>query len=279
VHHWLVTPFSMSPEHGYYDSEGRLSFLSPSPTMDIAIIRELFPHCIAASRILGTDTEFRDKLQAALKRLPPYQIGSSGYLQEWLEDWKPAPAGHNVSPNFTFYPGNSIRLRRDTALARAIEKWMEAHPAKGGFPAVWDIAVWARLLRSDKVAEDIRSFIGHSVAPNLHNGGSNQSDASFGFTAAVAECLLQSQDGEISLLPALPRDWGDGSVQGLRARGGFEVGIRWKDGQLESARIRNVAAAKSATCKVRYGRKTVTLSIKPGESVRLDPGLGADHMR
>ncbi len=112
-HHWLVTPFSMSPEHGYYDSQGRMAFLSPSPTMDVAIIRELFPHCIEASKSLGIDDEFRGKLAIALTRIPPYQINRSGSLQEWIEDWRPGPQGHNVSPNFAFFPGCSIQLRRD----------------------------------------------------------------------------------------------------------------------------------------------------------------------
>ena len=123
-HHWLVTPFSMSPEHGYLDKEGKSAFLSPSPTMDIAIIRELFPHCIEASRILGIDEDFRGKLDAALKRLPPYQINRLGHLQEWIEDWRAGGQGHNLSPNFTFYPGSSIVLRRDPQLAAAIQAWM-----------------------------------------------------------------------------------------------------------------------------------------------------------
>jgi len=95
-HQWLVTPFSMSPEHGYLDSQGKMSFLSPSPTMDVAIIRELFSHCIDASRTLSLDADFRARLESALKKIPPYQIGKSGFVQEWIEDWQPGPQGHNV---------------------------------------------------------------------------------------------------------------------------------------------------------------------------------------
>ena len=272
-HSWLITPFSMSPEHGYYDSSGKLSTLSPSPTMDIAIIRELFPHCIAASKELGIDEDFRKKLETALTKLPPYQIGSSGFLQEWIKDWKQAPAGHNVSPLFTFYPGSSIRLRRDPQLAGAIRKWMDVHPAPGGFPMSWDIAVWSRLEQGDSVAEVINKFLSNNyVGPNLHNKRSNQSDANFGFTAAVAESLIQSHDDEISLLPALPTDWKDGAVSGLRARGGYEVSMHWKDGKLQSAKIHSING-KSFT--VRYGDKTTKFDIKPGSSINLDRNLVA----
>lgn len=270
-HGWLVTPFSMSPEHGYYDSSGKLSFLSPSPTMDIAIIRELFPHCIAASEALGIDEVFRKKLETALTKLPPYQIGSSGFLQEWIKDWKPAPAGHNVSPLFTFYPGSSIRLHRDPRLAEAIRKWMDVHPAPGGFPMSWDIAVWARLEQGDSVAEVINKFLSNNyLGPNLHNKRSNQSDANFGFTAAVAESLIQSHDDEISLLPALSTDWKDGSISGLRTRGGYEVSMRWKGGQLQSAQIHSI---NGKFFKVRYGNKTATFAIKPGQTIDLDRNL------
>ena len=141
-HHWLVTPFSMSPEHGYYDADGKMAFLSPAPTMDVAIMRELFPHCIEASKILGVDADFSAKLQAALDKLPPYQINHLGFLQEWIDDWKPGPQGHNVSPNFTFFPGRSITLRGDPEHAAAIGRWMEARKPQGGRLAdrVWDTA-------------------------------------------------------------------------------------------------------------------------------------------
>jgi len=269
-HHWLVTPFSMSPEHGYYDNEGKLCFLSPSPTMDVALIRELFPHCIEASKLLGVDADFREKLEATLKGIPPYQINSLGYLQEWIEDWKSGDQGHNVSPNFAFYPGCSITLEGNPKLAAAIEKWMEAHPARGGFPLSWDIAVWARLERGDKVADYIKQFLSHSAANNLHNGGANQSDASFGYTAGVAEALVQSHAGEINLLPALPTNWPNGSVEGLLARGRFEMSIAWKDGKLVSAQI---TSSKGGETKVRYGDKTVNVTVKPGEVISLNDKL------
>jgi alpha-L-fucosidase 2 len=269
-HGWLVTPFSMSPEHGYFDGAGKMAFLSRSPTMDVAIIRELFPHCIEASRVLGVDEDFRGKLQSALKRLPPYRINRLGYLQEWIEDWQAGPQGHNCSPNFTFYPGSSIMLRRDPQLAAAIQKWMERRRSRGGWPAVWDMCVWARLERGDKVGAIVQGFVRSSVAPNLHNSGSNQSDASFGFTAGVAESLIQSHAGEISLLPALPTGWTDGSVEGLRARGGFELDIRWTSGKLQSAEIRS---SQGGFCKLRYGERTTNKLLRPGQTIHVDANL------
>jgi alpha-L-fucosidase 2 len=136
-HHWLVTPFSMSPEHGYYDGKGQLVFLSPAPTLDVALIRELFPHCIEASKLLGVDEDFRARLEAALAQVPPYRVNGRGFLQECIEDWKPGSQGHNVSPDFPFYPGSSITLRGNPELARAIGNWMETRRPRGGWPTAW----------------------------------------------------------------------------------------------------------------------------------------------
>ncbi len=269
-HHWLVTPFSMSPEHGYLDGAGKMSFLSPAPTMDVGIIRELFPHCIEAGRILGLDADFRGQLETALTKLPPYRMGRSGFVQEWIEDWQPGPQGHNVSPNFPFYPGSSITLRGHPEFAAAYQRWMEAHPPRGGFPLSWGIAMWARLERGDKVGSLMDAYVNRAPAANLHNSGANQSDASFGYTAAVAEALVQSHAGEISLLPALPPQWPSGSVQGLRARGGYEVSIEWKEGKLQSAQISN---RKGGSCAVRYGEKTTRVSVPPGAAARLNAAL------
>lgn len=273
-HHWLVTPFSMSPEHGYYDSEGKLCFLSPGPTLDIAIMRELFPHCILASKLLDIDEDFRGKLEATLKRLPPYRINSRGLVQEWIEDWKPGNQGHNVSPDFAFFPGSSITLRGQPDLANAYLKWMDSRRPRGGWPTTWDICMWARLERGDRVSQWMRTFLTNSMADNLQNRGANQSDANFGFTAGIAETLLQSHAGEISLLPALPADWPDGSVTGLKARGGFAVDMQWKSGKLISATLHNAFASSS---KLRSGSITKTIDMKPGEVIHLDGNLKMSH--
>lgn len=264
--HWLVTPFSMSPEHGYFDANGKMAYLSPSPTMDIGIIRELFPHCIEASKTLGIDEDFRTRLQAALKHIPPYQINHLGQLQEWIEDWRPGNQGHNCSANFPFYPGSSITLRGQPQFAEAIQRWMEGRRPGGGFPSVWYISIWSRLERGDKAGQFITGFVANAVGPNMHHRGSNQSDATLGFTAGVAESLIQSHAGEISLLPALAPSWKEGSVTGLCARGGFTVDIEWKNGRLSSAQILSRA---NRSVKVRYGGKTATINCRANQPIHI----------
>jgi len=263
-HHWLVTPFSMSPEHTYRDKDGNTASLSPGPTLDIALIRELFGHCIEAGRILGTDLEFTSRLAATLPKLPPYRINSRGYLQEWIEDWEPGSENHNISPNFPFFPGDTITLRGNPELAGAINKWMEARPPRGGWTGAFDTGVWARLERGDKVEQWLNAMI-TNFADNLQNQRNNQSDANFGFTATIAESLLQSHAGEISLLPALPPQWPDGSVQGLRARGDFEVAMTWHDGKLVEAAIRSL---DGGSAKLRYGPVTREVQLRKGETYR-----------
>jgi alpha-L-fucosidase 2 len=268
-HHWLVTPFSMSPEHTYRDRDGNTASLSPGPTMDIAQIRELFGHCIEAGKILGVDQEFQARLAATLPRLEPYQINSRGFLQEWIEDWEGGPEGHNVSPNFPFFPGSTITLRGNPELAGAVNKWMETRQGRGGWITAWDTAVWARLERGEKVQQWLRPLVS-ALADNLQNTRNNQSDANFGLTAAIAESLLQSHAGEIALLPAWPPNWPDGSVSGLRARGGYEVSLAWREGKLVFAQIDHAAGG---VCMVRYGGKTAKVTVQPGQAARLDGNL------
>jgi len=264
---WLVIPFSMSPEQGFFTSPGSEEcFLSSSTTMDIGIIRELFPHCIEAAKILNVDKEFGNELEEALKIIPPYQIGKDGWLQVWLEDWQRGREGHCISANFAFYPGSSITLRGEPQLANAIRKWLEPRRGNGGWIFAWDICDWARLENKAKTDTLIRRFEGGRLGLNLHNQGSNQSDANFGFTAAVAECLLQSHAGEINLLPALPNSWTNGSVTGLKARGGFEVNISWENEKLTLCEIKSILGKP---CIIRYGEKVKTYNIQAGNSIRI----------
>jgi alpha-L-fucosidase 2 len=267
-HHWLVTPISMSPEHTYRDKDGNTASVSPGPTLDIALIRELFGHCIEAGQILGTDQAFTSRLAATLPKLPPYRINSRGQLQEWIEDWTPGVENHNISPNFPLFPGDTITLRGTPELAGAISNWMETRRPRGGWTGAFDACVWARLERGDKVEQWLNVFMAspsNSLADNLQNPRNNQSDANFGLTAAIAEALLQSHAGDISLLPALPPGWSGGSVSGLRARGGFEVAMTWHDGKLVEAAIHSL---NGGSAKLRYGPVTREVKLSKGETYR-----------
>lgn len=270
---YLVTPFSMSPEHGFQYIDGNITktgYVSPAPTMDVGIIRELFPYVIQFSEILDVDQDLRTKLKEALNNLPPYKVNRLGNLQEWVEDFENGPGGHNFSANFPFFPGKSIQLRRegDSALVKATLHWMEGRRIGGGFPASWDICMWSRLERGDKTAPLITAGT-KGVAVNLYRDGvNNQIDATFGYTAGVAESLLQSHAGEIVLLPALAETWKDGKVTGLLARGGYEVSMEWQAGKLTRCKIKSM---QGTPFTVRYGEYSKSIAAKAGSLVIIDP--------
>jgi alpha-L-fucosidase 2 len=279
-YNYLVIPFSMSPEQGFFVGEDpEEAFLAPSTTMNIGMIRDLFPNCIEAAKILNVDQDFSVKLAEALGKIPPYMIGKDGLLQVWIEDWKRGNEGHNMSANFGFFPGNSITLRGNPEIAAAIQKWLEPRRSRLSWTSAWDICDWARLENGVRIDTAINQFFrvtpmrggaGSNQMPrggignNLHNPGSNQSDANFGFTAAIAECLIQSHAGEISLLPALPVSWRNGSATGLRARGGFEVNIEWKDGMLFKAEIKSLLGNP---CIIRANGKVTNYNPSKGETI------------
>ena len=274
---YLTIPFSMSPEQGYYiDGNPEEMFLAPSTTMDNALIRDLFPHCIEAARLLNVDSEFSSELAAALEKIPPYMIGENGMLQGWIEDWTRGRENHNWSGTFGLYPGNSITLRGTPELAKAVETWLEPRPVTVFWNSAIDICQWARLESGEKTDEILRKIFMSPAGRrggfgnNLHFSGSNQSDINFGITAAIAESLLQSHAGEISILPALPASWKDGSVSGLKARGGYEVSISWKDGKMTSCEIKSEFGHPFT---VRYAGKTKDFTLAAGKSVKFGPGL------
>ena len=276
---YLTIPFSMSPEQGYFiDGNPEEMFLAPSTTMDNALIRDLFPHLIEAAKLLGVDGDFSAELADALGKIPPYMIGENGMLQGWIEDWTRGRENHNWSGTFGLYPGNSITLRGTPELAKAVEAWLEPRPVTVFWNSAIDICQWARLENGDKVDEILRKIFmtppGRRMmggfGNNLHFSGSNQSDINFGITAAIAESLLQSHAGEISILPALPASWKDGSVSGLKARGDYEVSISWKDGKMTSCEIKS-NLGKPFT--VRYAGRTKDFTLAAGKSVKLGPDL------
>lgn len=265
---------STSPENTFKDGEGHACGVSYMTTMDLAIIKELFANYLEACNVLGIKEDLIEQVNERSKLLPNYQIGRTGKIQEWIKDFEEFDVGHrHFSPVFGFHPGHSIK-KTDTELVKACQKFIEEKVANYkqqiGWSCAWLINLWARLGDGTKANYYYEELLRQSVYNNLFDlhpplGETEgerevfQIDGNFGSASAVAEMLLSSEDGKITILPALPESWESGKVKGLLAVGGVEVDIAWKNKKPISI---SLCSSVDQSINIFYGNKKLTEKIE-----------------
>jgi alpha-L-fucosidase 2 len=280
---YLVTNPSTSPENTI-KINGKEYQLTMASTMDMSIIRELFTEVIKTSQILHVDTDFRNQLIEAKKKLYPFHIGQYGQLQEWFKDWDdPNDKHRHISHLFGLFPGDEITLNKTPQLAAAAkESLIERGDVSTGWSMAWKINWWSRLHDGEhayKILSSAFTYIDPNQTRETMGGGGTypdlfdahppfQIDGNFGATAGITEMLLQSQDGAITLLPALPSAWKEGSIQGIKARGNFTVAINWKDGKLLQAKI---YSALGGNCRIKTFQPVKVIEVKSLQAAGENP--------
>lgn len=279
----LITAPSVSPENEFIDEKGKRGTVSIATTMDMSIIWDLFTNIIAASKVLGIDQEFRKLIIDKRDKLYTLKIGKNGDIQEWYKDWKAVDPHHrHVSHLFGLFPGKQISPILTPEYAAAAKKTLELRGDAGtGWSLAWKINFWAKLLDGDHAYTMIRTLLRLTgqEGTNYANGGGTyanlfdahppfQIDGNFGAIAGMTEMLLQSEAGEIYLLPALPTAWSGGAISGLKARGNFEVGINWKLNKLVSAQISSLIGGK---CKI---RTNIPIKIEGVKTISIKDNFG-----
>lgn len=278
----LVTNPSTSPENAFMTEDGERCNVSMACTMDMTLIWELFTNCIACCGVLDQEHAFAEELDGLRSRLYPLKIGSEGQLLEWFREFRELEPGHrHVSHLVGLYPGSRILQQGREYIDAAYQVLLRRsdNQKRHGWGLAWLISLYARLQKKELAGECILEMLKDSVYPNLfdlHPPLSEretmvfQIDGNFGYTAGVAEVLLQSHCGMLRLLPALPASWPGGYVHGLRARGGYTVDIEWENGALTSARIH---ASHDGVCRVCCGHKWAAFQLSAGDCITVLPEL------